>query len=83
MSTLSIVKHFDVIEDIGASQLASFVDPYSDGGLISFLDDESLVISERLAGKTDAAGISPAAKLRNVASRHRNYLRYHRQEILG
>lgn len=30
MSTLSIVEHFDVVEDIGTSELACFVDAFFD-----------------------------------------------------
>jgi len=30
LSALSIVKHFDIIEDIGASQFACFVDAFLD-----------------------------------------------------
>ncbi len=61
--------------------LSPAYDALFDIGLISFADDDLIMVSGELRGSEGAAGISASANLSMVDDRHRKYLTYHREVI--
>ena len=63
--------------------LSPSYDALFDKGFISFNDDGNVVLSSAINEKEfEKTGISRLAKLRQLDTKHRIYLRYHREQIL-